>query len=496
VNNLRPRLPWIVLGLLTATQVGIGTWRAIVLFHGALGAGVRPLDWSAGLGLDLLTCAAIAAVARWWLSKFSWSAFGLRFLLITWLLVLAHYVWALAAGGRLDPALTWVFLAILLVAGWWARRQRETEIVSTPAPDPVAPVGRGPAFAIAAAFFAMHLPHLFFNYSFTDAKVTWACRAFKLAERGSLTGILDCLNPAISPLHALTLWLGIRDPMFEGRLLPLLMFGAFALVFYGLLRRVAPQLAPWGLVWLLVTDQVLKGQVSSYSGVPEMLAIVIALGVAIDEPALASTRRFALLIAIVAGAVVALTRRDGFPEFLVAAVVLIAATRRWRDARLWAAIAASCLAYLSWVVRPEILQAVPAFPPRLSSAAGLLYQVEGEPSAGQRLLMLLNGAQGQILSHYGYGAFVWTWLMVALWARRTGQMLGSGSGAQYGIAGLAGWIATLGAYAALSLLGHQYITSLFVIRTGFGRHLVHFFPLCLLSATALAERLVTAERIR
>jgi hypothetical protein len=490
--NLRGRLPWVVLGVLTATQVGIGIWRAFVLLHGAQAAGVWPLEWSAALGMDLLTCGLLAALAWWWLPKFSWSAWGLRFLLLSWLLVLAHYVWGFVTGG-LTTALTWILFALFFGTGWWARRQTVAEEPPPAGSSPIpAPVGTRTAFAIAAFFFAAQLPHLVFNYSFTDAKLTWACRAFKLAEQGSLTGILECLNPAMAPLHALTLWLGVRDPTFEGRLLPLLMFGAFVLVFYGLLRRIAPRLAPWGVVWLLVTDQVFKGQVSSYSGVPEMLAVVIGLAIAIDERGLAPTRRFALLVAIVAGAVVALTRRDGFPEFLVAAAVLIVVTRRWKDTRLWAAIAAACLAYLSWVLRPESLQVLPAFPPRLGTAAGVLYQVASGPSAAQRLLMLLNGAQGQMLSHYGYGAFVWSWLIVAVWARRYVGM--ERIPILYGVAGLAGWVSTLGAYAALTLLGHEYMTSLFVVRTGFGRHLVHFFPLCLLSATGLAERLVSAER--
>jgi hypothetical protein len=38
------------------------------------------------------------------------------------------------------------------------------------------------------------------------------------------------------------------------------------------------------------------------------------------------------------------------------------------------------------------------------------------------------------------------------------------------------------------------MSTLFVIRTGFGRHLVHFFPLCLLHATATAERLLGVGR--
>jgi hypothetical protein len=497
----RRRATWIVLGLFTAIQVGIGVWRAVVMFSGGLAAGVRPLTWSSGLGADLLLCGVLAFLAWWWLplrGPRDAAGWGLRFLLLSWLLALAHYVWGMAAG-RLSTVLTWIALAALFGVGVWIRRRGgpgETH-VAVPA-APLAPVpGARLALVIAAAFFAAQLPHLVFTYSFTDAKTLWACRAFKLAEHGALTGIFDCLDPARPPLHALLLWLGISDPTFQGRLLPLLMFGAFVLVFHRLLGRVAPRLAPWGVVWLLATDHVLKGQISSYSGVPEMLPIVTAFAVAIDERALAPTRSFAVLVAIVAGAAVALTRRDGFPEFVVAAAVLIVVTRRWRDALPWALIAAASVAYLSWMLRPEALQGIPAFPLQFSAAAGVVLQATTEaPSVAQRLWTLLNGAQGQVLSHYGYGAFVWSWLIVTVWARRVAPTAGITPATLYGIMGLSGWIATLGAYAALTLLGHSYMTTLFVLRTGFGRHLVHFFPLCLLHAAATAQRLVDAERLQ
>ncbi|HXM37255.1 MAG TPA: hypothetical protein VN908_01195 [Gemmatimonadales bacterium] len=491
------RATWIILGLLTATQVGIGAWRAVVLWRGGLAAGVRPLGWSMELGADLLLCGALGVLAWWWLpvrggggGSRNVAAWGVRFLLLGWLLVLVHYVWGLATG-HLAPLLTWVVLAILGAAGTWSRR------LAGPVPDsiPERPVAARPALALAVAFFAAQLPHLVFNYSFTDAKDIWACRAFKLAETGSLQGILECLDPARPPLHAVMLWLGVGDPTFQGRLLPLLMFGAFVLVFYHLLSRVAPRLAPWGVVWLLATDHVLKGQVSTYAGVPVMLAVVVALAVMIDERALAPTRSFAVLIGIVAGAVIALTRRDGLPEFIVAVGVLIAVSRRWRDPLPWAPIAGAAVAYLSWVWRPAALQTVPLFAPKLGAAAGVLFQVAPEPTAVQQLWMLMNGVQGQVFSHYGYGAFVWSWLIVTVWARRQiGAPAAMSPAVLYGIAGFSGWLATVGAYAALTFLGHPHMSSLYVLRTGFGRHLVHFFPLCLLHATAAAQRLVDAER--
>jgi len=64
-----------------------------------------------------------------------------------------------------------------------------------------------------------------------------------------------------------------------------------------------------------------------------------------------------------------------------------------------------------------------------------------------------------------------------------------------GLAGLAAWVTTLALYAILTFTGHPQMSTLFVIRTGFGRHLVHFYPLCLLHAVSLAERLVPARSV-
>jgi hypothetical protein len=103
---------------------------------------------------------------------------------------------------------------------------------------------------------------------------------------------------------------------------------------------------------------------------------------------------------------------------------------------------------------------------------------------------LAYGAQGQVFSHYGYGAFAWGWLIVVLWASRSAGAAGIELARRLGLAGLAGWAATYAVYAALTFLGQPQMSTLFVIRTGFGRHLVHFFPLCLVHATATAERLL------
>jgi hypothetical protein len=487
----RPRAPWIVLGGLTAVQVGIGVWRAGVMLRDGLAAGVRPLGWSAGLGADLALCATLALVAWWWLpagpelpAHRRAAAWALRFLVLAWTLALGHFAWALATGGgALAPWLTWPILALAAALGTWIRRP------SGAAPAELSPRPSGspsPALWIAAAFFLAEVPHLVFPYHFMDAKEIWACRAFAFAQRGSLTGVFDCLDPGRPPLHSVLLWLGSGDPTFQGRLLPFLLFGAFVLLFYDLARRVAPRLAPWALVWLLATDQVFKGQVSAYAGVPLMLAIGAAIAVATDDGALAGRRALAVMMGVVAGAAVALVRRDGLPEFVAALAVLMWVARPrgggWPDARLWAPLSGAVAGVLSWMLRPAALHVPAVFAPSLATHWTVA-------TAAQAMARLAYGAQGQVFSHYGYGAFAWAWLIVTIWARRAVPGP-SPEARRFGLAGIAGWGTTLALYAGLTFLGQPQMSTLFIIRTGFGRHLVHFFPFCLLHATATAERLL------
>jgi len=482
----RPRAPWIVLGALTAVQIGIGVWRAATMLGEGLRAGVRPLSWSSGLAADLLLCAGLALVAWWWLpAGRSWraAAWALRLLVLAWTLALGHFAWALVTGA-LAPWISGPVLALAAVAGFWIRR---APAVPPPESSGTASGSRSPALWIAAAFFLAQVPHLVFPYHFTDAHDIWACRAFAFAQRGALTGVFDCLDPARPPLQSVLLWLGIGDPTFQGRLLPLLLFGAFVLVFHHLARRVAPRLAPWAVVWLLATDHVFKGQVSAYAGVPLMLAVGVAIAVATDDGTLLNYRGLALAMGAVAGAAVALIRRDGLPEFVVAiaALMRVAGPQGRRDLRLWVPLAGAAVGVLSWMLRPAVLHSPALFAPSLATPWTVA-------SAAQAMGRLAYGAQGQIFSHYGYGAFAWSWLIVVIWAWRS-RAAGGSDGAlarRFGLAGIAGWGTTLALYAGLTFVGQPQMSSLFVIRTGFGRHLVHFFPFCLLHATATAERLL------
>src|SRR5437660_1152145 len=415
--SVRGRAPWIALAVLTAIQMGIGAWRAAVMFREGVAAGIRPLVWSTGLASELQMCVLLALAAYWWLPagenapRRTLPAWCVRFLLLSWVLALAHYAWAFATG-RLHHGVTWLVLAMLFALGAWVR---QLPVEGNPPATPSSPQPRrlSPVVWLALAFFVAGIPHLVFPYHFTDAQDIWACRAAKFVARGGLTGIFDCIDPARPPLHSLVLWLGIDDPTFEGRLLPLLLFGAFTVVFYRLAQRVAPRLAPWAVVWLLATDHVFKGQVSAYAGVPLMLAAGVAIAVAVDDGTLALPPALAVVVGSVAGAAVALIRRDGMPEFVVAMGVLVRLSTNRRDPRLWAPLAGAVIGYFSWTLRPAELHSAALFAPVAPSHWTLI-------TAAQAMARLLYGVQGQVLSHYGYGAFAWSWIIATIWVARGG----------------------------------------------------------------------------
>jgi hypothetical protein len=108
----------------------------------------------------------------------------------------------------------------------------------------------------------------------------------------------------------------------------------------------------------------------------------------------------------------------------------------------------------------------------------------------QTYLTMFYGMQGQMLSHYGFGMFVPLWIIVAVWLWRKHERLPPEARLYTWIAVL-GWLAIIGIYVLHVSTGHPYRGSLRVIRTAFGRHLVHMFIFALLSATAIADVLVS-----
>jgi hypothetical protein len=532
-----------VLGLLTAIQVATGVWRIVVMFEEGLKWGFRPLALNAGFLEEIGLAAGLGFVAWWWLPRgertaASWS---LRFIVFAWVLALGQMGWVIASGF-FEHGITWVLLALLFLAGTWARQRVSEDRPADASAAAGAPSSRPahPALIGAVIFWLLQFPHLFFPYHWTDTKDIWACRTVAFEARGDLSGIFQCLDPGRPPLHSILLWLGHTNGTMEGRLLPFLMVGAFGCLVYYQLRRVAPRLAPWGLLWFFVTVRVYQGAVSNYADVPTMIALGTGVFLAVDDGRLVGSRWLAVLFAVVAGAAAALIKRDGGALFFVATMVLVWLARRRSDPRLYAAMVGATLGLVAWSLRPVELRVPDVYRPSFSSfpfqdhrpsgAGGRATElVRWQPPRASRdkpetlrlqqvalgslgpttigvtakpdtarlsvhtYLTMLYGMQGQVLSHYGFCLFLPCWIILAFWVWRRHEGL-SQDGRLWGWMGVLGWLAIVGIYFFQVSTGHPGRGSLYVIRTAFGRHLVHMFVFALLNMVALAEVLVYGSR--
>jgi hypothetical protein len=519
----RSRAPIVVLGLLTAIQAGTAIWRIVVMFQEALKFGPTPFILSAGVLEEIGISAGTALVAWWWLPKGDRSAtsWAIRFLTVAWLLALGQMGWVLVRG-YFEHGFTWVLLAVFFLVGTLLRSPGPPSL-ATPSPDQ-APRRRHPALIAAAIFWLLQIPHLFFPYHWTDTKDIWACRTVAFEHRGDLSGIFDCLDPGRPPLHSLLLWLGHTNGTMEGRLLPFLMVGAFGLVLYHLLRQVAPRLAPWGILWFFMTVRVYQGSVSNYADVATMVAITIALVLAADER-LVHPRGMAIALAVIAAMSAALIKRDGGALLLVGTLVIVWFAPRRLEPRLYGAALGALLGLGIWGMRPRDL-----YVPDVYAPVSAIFQPAGQTPPGNNLpvrwattgqpasplmprrtmpdesvgdsaasdstkvtahtyLTMLYGMQGQMLSHYGYCMFVPGWIILAIWIRIR-RIQFSRIARLWGWLAVAGWLAIMGMYFVHVSTGHPERGTLLVIRTAFGRHLLHMFAFALLSAAAFADGLV------
>lgn len=496
----------IVLGVLTAIQAGVGLWRVVDLYLVSLRKGVLPFTPAVTLLDEVGLSCAIAFVAWWWLPRNgrTWQGWAVHFIVMGWTLAIVQLAWVLLLGF-FEHGVSWATLLILVGVGTLVRG-RDGPPSNAPAP---AGAGRHPALIGAILFWLLQAPQLFFRYHWTDTKDIWACRTVAFDATGGMVGIFDCLDPGRPPLQSILLWLGHTNGMIEGRLLPFLMVGAFGLILYQVLRTVAPTLAPWGILWFFMTVRVYQGAVTSYADVPVMLAIAMGIFLAVRDDLVAS-RWQAVAGAVIAGAAATLIKRDGGALVVVAAGVTWWFAAHRRNPRIYAVVAGVIIGFGLWSVRPSYLATPSVFDLQIGAAeapAALpLIRVsmqEGVPEITpdtakatlQTYVTMFYGMQGQMISHYGFGMFVPLWIILAVWFWRRHESL-SAEARLYTWIALAGWLAIIGIYVLHVSTGHAYRGSLRVIRTAFGRHLVHMYVFALLSAVALAEVLVARARSR
>ena len=464
-----------------------------------------------GAGSSLPLLLGVLGVAALWAGRpWSWDRFataGLANLAASGLTV---YVAALATG-RLFAWLPWAVLAIsTALAAVTVHPASSAHAASSPR----APLS--PFDALSALFLSTLLIPSVFPYVAFDAKLIWAWRAYAMRDDGFAVAVTRVLRPEYPPLDSILLWLGIGDPLFEGRLIMWLLLVLFALFFRARLARIAPRLAPAGLLFLLATVHVWQGIATFYADVPLMVFVVagslLVLGLPTGSGAGPSRLDRAAGALCLAAAV--LVRPDGAATL---AVVGLAVLWRARPAgrTAWLPAVAALAAWGSWVLRPASLRpAADGF--RFFANSGGWREAGEAPGAAiaETAGTYLNALQGQWLAHYGLGAAVWLIIFVAAQralARKTaGANPWEDETRLYGAASFLSLAAVALIYAVLpfttdvraAVAPDVYPTWLLAFRNfarvGMGRMAVHMFPFWILYAVCAgaAAALELGERYR
>ena len=325
---------------------------------------------------------------------------------------LAVYAAALATGS-LFAWLAWAAVAISAALA-----------LASPRSGALPPTGppRAPWTAFdagSALFLSTLLVPAVFPYIAYDAKMIWAWRAYAMRDDGFARAVTGVIRPEYPPLDSILLWLGVGDPLFEGRLLPWLLLVFFALLFRARVARISPSLAAPALLFLVSTVHVWQGIGRYYADVPLMIFAVAGWLLALGLPGDAAPSRFDLVAGGLLLASAILVRPDGA---LAVALVGVGAACRVGGAarRAWPAAAAAAVAWATWALRPGWLR--PGPDAYVFFSRGGEWREAGATTAAAvqaTLLTYLNAMQGQWLSHKGLGVTFWIVLLVAVSRART-----------------------------------------------------------------------------
>jgi hypothetical protein len=368
-------------------------------------AGGAPVGAGSSLPLLLGILAASAAWARGTRSLERFAAAGLANVAG---ISLAAYA-AAFASGRLFAWLPWAVIALSAALGASLTRGRP--------PAPAAPEARArfsPFDALSAFFLTTLVVPTVFPYVAFDAEVIWAWRAYAMQDRGFAVAATRVLRPGYPPLDSIVLWIGIGDPLFEGRLLPWLLLVLFAVFFRARLARISPRLAPAGLLFSLATVHVWRGLATYYADVPLMIFAVAGSFLVLGLPAGTGSApsRFDRVAGALALAAAVLVRPDGFVCVVVVAVAALWGAR----ARLRAAaapVAFATAAWATWVLRPAPLRAGAEAYHFVGGANWREVGGTAVEAAARVFGIFLFSLQGQWLSHKGVGTAVYLAILVA-----------------------------------------------------------------------------------
>jgi hypothetical protein len=364
------------------------------------------------------------------------------------------------------------------------------------------------AVLLLTSFAAMTFP-----YAFEDARAIWGCRAFALDSTGTLAGLASCSHRNYPPLLSVLLWMTVRDPLFQGRLLVWLSLVLFVLFFRSRLRAVAPDYAAPALLFFVSTVHVWEGTATIYADAPLMIFLSAGTLLVLGRPGLGDgppvMERVAGSLCLAAAVLI---RPDGFYYLAVVAAAVVVARVLWRERFPWAVFLLPIAAATAWDFRPAALSP----PSRIAAAysGSFLGNATGEwrgvaETAGAAfwkvMIVLLHAWQGQWLSHKGLGFAIYLLVGVTIVAARRGVFSG-GADILFpetrlaGLVTLGGLLAVVVCFAAVPFVsdpvgavqpfaGDYLACYRNFVRVGLGRMTVHLYPVACLFVVGLLTAL-------
>lgn len=486
--------------LLVAVQATIGLYQQTVFFEqlfrfpSRLSAGVPP---GAGSSLPLL----VGVLALGWLWAFpnpSGSAFAAASLAHVALLGLSQYAVGLATDRvvpGLGPSVLVASAATALATRRFGGRRAREKTPPFTAWD-----------ALSGAFLCMLLIPAVFPYIHFDAKVIWAWRAYAMRSDSYVAAVTGVTQPGYPPLFSILLWLGVGDPLFEGRLLPWLCLVLFAVFLRTRLARISAAGAAPALLFLLSTVHVWQGTGMYYADVPLMVFLstgsLLVLGLPRAEN-VSSPTAAELVSGTLCLAAAVLLRPDGI--YYLAVVAGIAAWARFfgkRGFALWP-FAVAVAVFATWVLRPAALR-VPDGGFLFEGARRWLTAGPTPASAFFKTIgIFLFSLQGQWLSHKGLGVALYAAALVALWRARGRREARAAPGVPdvrlFGAVACASLVAVAFCYAVIPFTSDvQAAVQPFpgdwaacytnFVRVGLGRMTIHLYPFLVLYVLAAAAK--------
>lgn len=345
------------------------------------------------------------------------------------------------------------------------------------------------------SLLTIQLPFTIIPYSHSDVKEFYAPRAFLIEKLESSEAISQSPVSSYPPLYSILLWMGMGDSLFQGRILPFLWFLSFVCIFAYYLKQYGIERRSWILLYFLATAQVWMGMVTYYANVPLMIllcsAAFLMFEIINEKSNINHFKEYRIWLIMLFLSAASIIRPDG----LYYAIILIAgfflySSREKRKILIWISIF-PLIVGLSWYLRPDFLRGgelvLKKVDPEILTkwGAGLHWKT---------VVNFLYAWQGLYLSHYGFGAFFYAFI-VAYFLERKNKTYFNKTFRNYRILSVVFLCSVAVCYLGVGLFLNPTLDYYIWVRVSLGRATVHLYPIMLMYTFAVFNRTKKLKQI-